>query len=408
MKKIVINGGKSLYGSIFASGSKNAALPILFATLITHGVSRISRLPDIGDVRCTLDILRSLGAEISRVGDSVLVDTENLFYTPPSREAVCRIRASTYLIGACLSRFGRCDIPAFGGCNFSERPIDLHIMAAETLGAALDGGTLTSKGLFGGIIDFPKPSVGATVNALLLAASARGETVIRGYAREPHIDSLIDYLVSAGADIRRLDGEICIAGRELHGGSAVIPGDMIETGTYLALAAVTGGEITVKGCPAEQISVPAVALRSIGAEIEESLGEISARRGMHPKYAEICAEPYPGFPTDLQPIMAAAMAASLGGAIRDNVWQTRFGYLESLSHFGIKSRVNGNRAVIYPSKIVPAEVKAPDLRGGMACVMAALCADGESVITSAQTVERGYEELEKKLLALGACVRIVE
>lgn len=407
MKSLIINGGAPLFGSISAAGSKNAALPILFATLITRGVSRIERLPDIGDVRVALRILRGFGAGVYSEGGATFIDTRALTYSPPRIEDVCRIRASTYLIGSCLSRFGECELLGFGGCNFSDRPIDMHISAAQTLGALYTGDRLTARGLFGGEIDFKKRSVGATVNAILLAACAVGETVIRGAAREPHIDSLIDFLVSAGAEIERSNGEIRIKGRELHGGSVTIPGDMIEAGTYLALGVVTGGEITVNGCPRDHLSSVIGALLSFGAEVTLSENAICARRGVNMRYADLVASPHPGFPTDLQPIFAVVAAFS-GGGIEDTVWQTRFGYLNELSKFGIGSRLSGCRAEIYPSTLRPARASAPDLRGGMACALAALAAPGESVIDAAEIIERGYESLTEKLASLGARTRILE
>ncbi len=408
MKSIVVKGGSPLSGKISVAGSKNAALPILFATILTRGVSRLWRLPDIGDVRCALGILRGFGAEIRVDGDTTLIDTTHLAYSPPDPASVCRIRASTYLIGSCLSRFGECRLMAFGGCNFSDRPIDLHILAARKLGADFDGESLRARSLFGSEIDFPKPSVGATVNAILLAVSAVGETVIRGFAREPHIDSLIDFLLSAGASITRTEWEIRIIGRELHGGSISIPGDMIEAGTYLSLGIVTDGEITVTGCPGEHLLSAIEALKAFGAEIDERRGEVSARRGKEMRRAEIVATPYPGFPTDLQPIFAVVAARFLGGSITDTVWRSRFGYLNSLSRFGVDFRVEENRATIFRSSLLPSRATAPDLRGGMACIMAALAAKGESVIESAGTVERGYEELVEKLRLVGADVEMRE
>ena len=408
MKSLIINGGAPLFGSISAAGSKNAALPILFATVITRGVSRIERLPDIGDVRVALRILEGFGAGIYSEGGATFIDTRVLTYSPPRKEDVCRIRASTYLIGSCLSRFGKCELMGFGGCNFSDRPIDMHISAAETLGAVYTGDRLTARGLFGGEINFKKRSVGATVNAILLAASAVGETVIRGAAREPHIDSLIDFLVSAGAEIERLESEIRIKGRELHGGSISVPGDMIEAGTYLSLGVVSGGEVTVNGCPSEHLSSVIAALSSFGAEVTLSDNAISARPGANMRYADVVASPHPGFPTDLQPIFSVVAACFSGGGIKDTVWQTRFGYLNELSKFGIGSRLSGCRAEIYPSHLRPAKASAKDLRGGMACALAALAAHGESVIDAAEIIERGYESLTEKLESLGARVRIRE
>ena len=403
MEAIAIRGGKPLFGRISAAGSKNAALPILFATILTR-----ERLPDIGDVRCALDILRGLGAQITREGGATFIDTESLIYRAPQALQVSRIRASTYLIGACLSRFGECPLMPFGGCNFSDRPIDMHVCAAQTLGAVQEEGCLKARRLLGGEINFSKPSVGATVNAILLSACADGRTVIRGYAREPHIDSLIDFLLSAGAEIERYPGEIIVQGRELHGGHVTIPGDMIEAGTYLTLGVVTGGEIEVSDCPISHLSSLIDALSSLGAEISVRDGAISARAGDKMRYSEIVAEPYPGFPTDLQPIISVLMARFFGGIITDNVWRTRFGYFTELSRFGVSYRLLGNSAEVYSSELRAASADAPDLRGGMALIMAALSVSDKSVIGSVRTVERGYESLTEKLRSLGADVRIAD
>jgi UDP-N-acetylglucosamine 1-carboxyvinyltransferase len=292
----------------------------------------------------------------------------------------------------------------FGGCNFSERPIDFHISAAKALGAREEGKTLRAEALFGGEVEFPMPSVGATVNAILLAVSAVGETVIRGSACEPHIDALIDFLVSAGADIRRDGGEIVIKGRRLRGGKTRIPGDMIEAGTFLALGALSREGICVSGADTAELSSVLEALSSLGAEITVRDGAVTARRGEGSNYAELVAEPYPGFPTDLQPIFAVAMHA-FGGKITDLVWRDRFGYLDSLSRFGIASERCGNSARIYPSVLKNATAEAPDLRGGMAVLLAAICADGVSEISSAELILRGYDSLIAKLCALSLDVR---
>lgn len=408
MKSFVINGSSPLSGTVSVSGSKNAALPILFASILTEGISKIDNLPDIGDVRVALDILAGFGATVERQGSAVFVNTSNLSYSTPDTSLVSRIRASTYLIGACLSRFGVCDLMCFGGCNFSARPIDLHILAAKALGAELEGNKFRANRLVGGEINLTKPSVGATVNAILLGVSAEGETVIRGFAKEPHIDSLIDFLLSSGAEILRSEGEMRIFGRKLHGGSIKIPGDMIEAGTFLALGAMSEDGILINGCPKGQISSAVDAVLALGGDAELVGDGVIARRGKNASFAELVAAPYPGFPTDLQPIFAFVMACLSGGIIRDTVWQSRFGYLDSLKKFGVNFRLFDGGAEVFHSQISPSTVTAPDLRGGMACIAAALAASGESVIRSAETVERGYENLCQKLVSIGANVRVSE
>jgi len=408
MEKIIIRGSRPLRGELTVSGSKNAALPILFATLITYGISVIENLPDIGDVKITLDILRSFGARITRDADAVYIDTRYLKYREPDSALTSKIRASTYLIGAQLSRFGRCSIGEYGGCNFSGRPIDLHLLAAKTLGAVEESGVLVADRLHGSRIEFPISSVGATVNSLILSASAHGETVIRGFAREPHISSLISFLSSAGADITVSRSEIRVVGRPLSGGRVRIIGDMIEAGSYLAAGLVTGGEVKVRGVSTDSMRAPLDAFSLLGAELSVGDDYITARATERSFPVRIAAEPYPGFPTDLQPIFAPLLARYSGGILRDTVWKRRYGYLSELEKFGVISFPVGEGYIVKKSKIKPARVTAPDLRGGMACVLTALMADGESVVLSASTVLRGYENLAGKLSLLGAQVVIEE
>lgn len=406
MKKIILHGGNRLRGDVSVSGSKNAALPIIFACILTKGVSKIRNLPDIGDVRVALDLLRSFGAEITRKGEVTYIDTTALSYTKPDSLSVSQIRASTYLIGSCLGRFGRCHLLSFGGCNFSKRPIDMHIDACLALGARLDGEVLIAERLVGGKISFKKASVGATVNAILLATCAKGTTTIRGCAREPHIDALIDFLSSCGAKIDRQGKSLRITGCSLHGGEITVIGDMIEAGTYLAAGLITAGDVRVTNCPVNDMVAIFDAFEALGARGEIKGSAVTAASEGKGSYASIVAAPYPGFPTDLQPILAPVMAAFAGGEITDTVWQSRFGYLNALSAFGVEYSAEDNQAVIKPSRIKNGIATSPDLRGGMACLLAALAAEGESKIYSAEIILRGYENLEQKLCALGADILI--
>lgn len=407
MKKIIVNGPARLRGSVKIGGSKNAALPILFACIIAEGVSEIEGLPDIGDVRVAMEILTDMGAEITQNSGVTYVDSRNMHYRAPSEELISKIRASTYLIGACLGRFGRCLLQSYGGCNFSHRPIDMHLYATQALGADKNGDLLCAGKLTGAEISFDKASVGATVNSILLSATAEGKTRIRGVAREPHIDCLIDFLTSCGAEIHKTDDEITVVGKRLHGGKIKIIPDMIEAGSYLTLGLLPDAEVEVAELPIDDMLSIFDALRSFGAEI--GINDNRACPHVHkPKAFSVNAMPYPAFPTDLQPIIAPLMAIYRGGEITDEVWRDRFGYLKTLSAFGVQYSLHGNTAQIYPSKIFPASVSAPDLRGGMACIIAALTAKGQSEIHSAEIVLRGYEDLIKKLGALGADVEIKE
>lgn len=401
MKKIIVNGGKPLVGEISVSGSKNAALPIVFACILTNGVSEIENLPDIGDLSVALSLLRSFGAVIDKRENITYIDTRSLTYVKPNGELVKKIRASTYLMGACLARFGICPIMDFGGCAFSHRPIDMHISAFESLGARLNGETLYCQHPCGAVIEFDKASVGATVNSLLLAVSSEGESIIRGCAVEPHIDSLIAFLNSCGAKVTRCGREMRVIGGELHGGRISVIGDMIEAGSYLVLSLLTGGKIDILNSPIEDMSATFNAMAEAGAELSVASNRLSGKI-INSKYFSVTASPHPGFPTDLQPIIAPLMSHLRGGEIIDTVWQTRFGYLKSLSDFGVSSRVEQNRAEIMPSEIICTNTRATDLRGGMAALMCALVAGGQSEIYSAETILRGYENLEKKLSAIGA------
>ena len=407
MKTIFVNGGAPLRGDIHVSGSKNAALPIIFACILTNGVSEIENLPDIGDVRVALSLLTSFGATVRKENNLTFIDTTNLSYSAPDVNSVSAIRASTYLIGSCLSRFGRCPIMKFGGCNFSSRPIDMHLEACFRLGARAEGELLLCNRLIGNEIVFDKASVGATVNALLLSASAEGETVIKGCAVEPHIDALIAFLVSCGAEISRRGRELHIVGKQLHSGKIKIIGDMIEAGSYLALSLMCGGGIRVLNAPISDMQAVIESLKNLGADISvDKSGCLSLSLG-EANYLDIVATPYPGFPTDLQPVFAPLMAYCNGGKITDTVWQNRFGYLSGLSNFGVKSTLGNNSATIYKSNIHNGSFVAPDLRGGMAGLLCALCSTGQSEIYSAETILRGYEKLEEKLRSVGAEIKIV-
>lgn len=399
MGSFLVKGGAALYGRVRVSGSKNAALPIIFASLITDGVSRIHNLADIGDVRVAIKIIEAYGAKVTRLGDTTLIDTRELSYTEPPEREIAALRASTYLLSSSLIRFGRAKICNFGGCNFGPRPIDMHLLALISHGARVENNDLTASELNPSEIDFHIRSVGATVNAIIAAAGCPGESIIRGIAREPHIMTLISYLRSAGARIELLGDTLTVSGGGLKGGEITIEGDMIEAGTFLAASIMTGGRISVSGAVPEHLLSFLEPLSSCGVNINIDSSITAVGKPTAP--LSLTAAPYPAFPTDLQPVVAPILSYS-GGRLTDTVWKTRFGYLAELSRFNIASRRLANTAEIFPSDIIPAEATAPDLRGGAALLLAALAADGESIIHSAELVLRGYEHLTEKLSALGA------
>lgn len=404
MSKFIIKGGERLSGTVNISGSKNAALPILFSLITMGGVSTLYNVPNIGDVDVALRILSSFGAKISRVGEKIKIDTNSLFPTCPKREDVSLIRASSYLLGATLARFGVAYIQPFGGCNFDSRPIDMHIYAAEALGATFDGEKLTANRLVGADIVFKKISVGATVNALILTANAEGVSRIFGYAKEPHIISFADFLRSAGAKITISDECITVVGAHLCGTDAVIIPDMIEAGTFLALSLLTKSDIKVIGATPSHLDSFLYSAADLGTVASILDSEISLL-GTPIEYSEIKTSPYPGFPTDLAPQMAPLLASGEGGIIREGVFRNRFGYLSSLSPFGLEFELGDGFAKIKKSNIHSARTRATDLRGGAAAMMCALFASGESVIEDSIIIKRGYTDIVKKLTCIGADIK---
>ena len=402
MKEITVTGGKPLFGRIEPSGSKNAALPIIFASLITRGVSVIENAPDIGDVRVAIKMIEELGAKVHRNGNSLTIDTTSLEYARPRVELTSKIRASSYLIGACLGRFGVFHLSDFGGCNFCNRPIDMHLYAAEKLGARIEDRVIKAEALGGNLIKFDKISVGATINAIIMAASAKGETLIMGASNEPHVRALIDYLSSAGAKIEICGDRIRIEPTPLGGGRIKVISDMIEAGTFLLLGPLTGGSIEVVGAADLELDVFFDAFYKSGIDISYTSNSVSFI-GEAKRRIEISTAPHPGYPTDLQPQVVPLMAAFCGGSIEENVWQNRFSYLDELRHFGIcYSEMAENKVSISSGKINHATASAPDLRGGAAAVMCALAAAGESKIKNADLIERGYSDFIGKLSSIGA------
>ena len=401
MEKIVINGGVPLFGRVDISGSKNAALPLLYATLPLRGISYIDNLPDISDVRVSLKILEGFGARVEYDGTLARIDTSQVEYSVPAPSLISELRASSYLIGASLSAFGRAHIQSFGGCNFDTRPIDMHLSAAAALGGEIEGELIRARRLVGGEIRFPKISVGATVNAMLMAASAHGETNIYNPATEPHIVALADFLRASGASVEILPGRIRMVGAALSPSRASVIPDMIEAGTYLIAGLATGGAVTAVGAEPTHLEAFLDMLRSAGAEVLVENGEICARADRLGKIS-ITTAPHPGFPTDLQPQAAALMALFSGGDITEGVWSARFGYLSEFEKFGVPSSLSVPRAVIERADIHPARVTAGDLRAAAAEVILALAADGESIIENARHIKRGYSDMKNKLSALGA------
>ena len=401
MKGLLINGGRSLSGAVTPQGSKNAALPMIFASLMLHGTSVIEGVPDITDVRVAIEIISRLGAECTFNKGVLYINTDRVNYIAPDSSLTSKIRASSYLLGACLSRFGIAHLSAFGGCNFEYRPIDMHLYAAEKLGAKVENGLISCNRLLGSDVCFDKISVGATVNSLLLSASACGRTRIFSYAREPHITSLVDFLVSAGAEISVMPQYIEVIGHHLSAGRGRVIPDMIEAGTYISVGIATDSRIILDCRPDGELLPFLDALTIAGASVECTDGKLSVSGDLL-RPCKVVTAPYPGFPTDLQPLTAPLMALFSGGEITERVWLSRFGYLSALESFGLKFVRSGTCAEILSSKLHSAKAEAPDLRGGAALLVAALSAEGESIIENPEVIYRGYENIVNKLRMLGA------
>lgn len=400
MSSLIVTGGKRLSGEISVSGSKNAALPLIFSTIAINGVSTVSGVPDISDVRVALDILKEFGADITACGKTLVIDTRNLKYCEPSCELVGKIRASTYLLGATLARFSKAKIYNFGGCNFCDRPIDMHLSAIEAFGGKISDESIYAKRLVGCDIFFEKASVGATINALIMASAAEGVTRIFGYAREPHVMALVKFLRSAGVRISARRACLEIYGKKTFSAKTKLIPDMIEAGTYVALSLLTDSNLHIKGVDMGHIAALTAVFSDSGARFKIDENAIIPY-GKIQKPINIVTAPYPGFPTDLQPVTAPLLAAFEGGEIKECVWKNRFGYLSELGKLGLIYEINDSTAVISKSNLKSGVTVAPDLRGGAALLLASLYADGKSEIKNAELIFRGYEKLDEKLRNIG-------
>ena len=404
MTKYVIQGGSPLFGEVNISGAKNAAVAIIPAALMVDGVCRIENIPQISDVTLCLKILEQLGANIRAVNrHTVEIDCTHIRSTRTSYELARKIRASYYLIGALLGRFGQAEVAMPGGCNFGVRPIDQHVKGFTTLGAkvVVEGGFIhasTENGrLKGANIYLDVVSVGATMNIMMAAVMAEGNTVIENAAKEPHIVDLANFLNSMGANIRGAGTDtIKIQGVDrLRGGSYAIIPDQIEAGTYMAAVAATGGQILVKNIIPKHMDCITAKLVEMGVEVEEHEDTLLVRRNAPLQKANVKTLPYPGFPTDMQPQITAVLCLAQGTSlVTESVWNIQ---------------VDDKTAVVEGvDHLTGAPIQACDLRAGAALVIAALAAKGESEISCVQYIERGYEDIVDKLRALGANIRVVE
>ena len=419
MEKYVINGGKPLQGEVDISGAKNAAVAIIPAALMVDGVCRIENMPQISDTDMLLTILSQLGAKVRVLCPGTIeIDSRDVRFCDAPFELMRKIRASYYLIGAMLGRFGSAKTTMPGGCNFGVRPIDQHIKGMNALGAEVDVrngfvyAEATGGKLHGAKIYLDKVSVGATMNIILAATMASGRTIIENAAREPHIVDLANFLNSMGADIRGAGTDtIKVNGVDrLHGGSYSIIPDQIEAGTYMVAAAATGGEVLVKNVIPKHLDCISAKLRETGTIVQEYEDSVLVKGNGHLRKANVKTLPYPGFPTDMQPQMGALLCMANGtSVITEGIYDNRFKYVNELRKMGADIQVDGRIAIFEGgAQLTGAPVMACDLRAGAAMVIAGLCAKGITEIEDIHFIERGYENFVGKLRALGADITIAD
>ena len=420
MARYEIKGGKPLNGTVTISGAKNAAVAILPATLLVAGPCRVENVPDISDVRILLSILEGMGAQIQHPETGVyIIDCTNIHNTVPNAELVKKMRASYYLMGALLGRYGRAHVALPGGCNFASRPIDQHIKGFSALGAdveetddyvALEPG---KNGLKGNRISLDIVSVGATVNIIIAATLLPGQTIIENAAKEPHIVDLANFLNTMGASISGAGTDtVKIRGVEsLKGGTYAIIPDQIEAGTYLAAVVAAGGNVLVKNVIPKHMECITSKLAEMGAQVTNYDDCIRIQRSGPLSHTTVKTRPYPGFPTDMQAQSCVCMSLASGvSRLTESVYETRFfGYCTELQSMGADIQINGKTAIVTGvDSLHGVTVGAHDLRAGAALVIAGLAAEGTTWIKDIHYVERGYERLIEKLTALGATICRVE
>ena len=419
MEKIIIHGRKPLKGDIYISGAKNAAVAVLPAALLIEGSCRIENLPDIKDTRILEETLTQLGAKVTfEDRNTVLIDSTDVNSYIASYDMIKSMRASYYLLGALLGRFGKAEVALPGGCNFGHRPIDQHIKGFEALGAkvVIENGMikLTAEKLTGNQIYLDVISVGATINLMLAAVMAEGTTVIENAAKEPHIVDTANFLNAAGADIKGAGTDVIkIRGvKSLKGGNvhSIIP-DMIEAGTFMIASAATDGDVTVRNVIPKHLESLSAKLQEMNINVEEGDDWIRVTGGNGTiRKVNIKTLPYPGFATDLHPPVTVLLCLADGNStITESIWPQRFQYVDELRRMGAKIRANGGMAIIEgPVTLTGAQVNAIDLRAGAAVVLAGLAAEGKTEVSNVKYIDRGYENFVEKLQSLGADIARIE
>ncbi|KQC06277.1 MAG: UDP-N-acetylglucosamine 1-carboxyvinyltransferase [Candidatus Cloacimonas sp. SDB] len=416
MDKFIITGGKKLSGTINVSGSKNAILPIMTATLLAKGKSVLHNVPFLNDIKMMAHVLRVIGARVNYNDNTLEIDSSHCSFFEAPYELVSKMRASIYVMGPLLARFGEAKVSFPGGCAIGTRPVDLHLMAMEQLGAKIDisHGYILAKcsKLKGNKINFPKVSVGATANAIMTAVTAQGKTDILHAACEPEITSLIEFLNKMGAKIEgeNTDHLIINGVTRLEPVTADMIPDRIEAGTFLIAGALSGSEISVSHCKPEHLTALIQKLRESGCTLNIEKDSITIRPGKEILPVDIITEPYPKFPTDLQAQFLTLMTLAKGQShIRETIFPDRFMHVAELNRLDADIKVEGNTAIISGvDKLSGAQVMATDLRASAALVLAGLAAQGKTTISRIYHIDRGYERIEQKLSAIGADIQRIQ
>lgn len=417
MEQFIMKGGNPLVGEVTIGGAKNAALGILAASIMTDEDVLIENLPDVRDINVLLEAIQEIGASVNRIDrHTVKINASNIHEVSVDDEYIRRIRASYYFIGALLGKYKSAQVPLPGGCNIGSRPIDLHIKGFRALGAKVEierGAVLAHAiDLVGSHIYLDKVSVGATINIMMAASLAEGQTIIENVAKEPHVVDVANFLNSMGANIKGAGTDIIrIKGvRKLHGTEYSIIPDQIEAGTFMCAAAATRGDITLKNVIPKHLEAISAKLLEIGCEVVEFDDAVRVVGKPKQRHTNINTLPYPGFPTDMQPQMTVTLALAEGTSIvTESIFENRFKYVDELARMGGSIKVEGNVAIIGGvDGFTGAQVNAPDLRAGAALVIAGLAAEGYTVVDEIGYIQRGYEHFEEKLRGLGAQIEKVD
>ena len=417
MEQYVVKGGVPLRGEVSIGGAKNAALGILAAAIMTDETVTIENVPNVRDTRVLLQAIEGIGAKVKYIyNNTVQINGGSISDLNVEYEYIRKIRASYYLLGALLGKYKESNVALPGGCNIGSRPIDQHLKGFKALGAKvnIDHGVVSAKAenLVGGHIYFDVVTVGATINLMMASCMAEGETILENAAKEPHIVDVANFLNAMGANIKGAGTDVIrIKGvNRLHGCTYSIIPDQIEAGTFMMAAAATRGDIVIKDVIPKHLESITAKLLEMGCKLVEGNDWIRVIAEGEVGSTNVKTLPYPGFPTDMQPQIAVALALAKGSSmVTESIFENRFKYVDELNRMGAKIKVEGNTAYIEGvEKFTSAQLSAPDLRAGAALVIAALAADGISQIDDIEYIQRGYEDFEGKLSALGAIIAKVD